>query len=70
MGAAGRRRAVELFDLKHTVPQLAGILEEAAQSPPAADAKPLAQMLMTLLEVGGPRILLGKKWRLLKPFIR
>ena len=70
MGEAGRRRAVELFDLKSTVPQLAGILEEAVHSPPACQAKPLGQFLLTLLEVGGPRILLGKKWRLLKPFIR
>ena len=70
MGEAGRHRAVEHFDLKSTVPQLAGILEEAAHAPPASQAKPLAQLLMTLLEVGGPRILLGKKWRLLKPLIR
>jgi glycosyltransferase involved in cell wall biosynthesis len=70
MGEAGRWRALDLFDLKSTVPQLAGILEEAAHSPPASQAKPLAQLLLTLLEVGGPRVLLGKKWRLLKPLIR
>lgn len=70
LGEAGRRRASQLFDLKSTVPQLTGILEEAAHAPPASQAKPLAQLLMTLLAVGGPRILLGKKWRLLKPLIR
>lgn len=66
MGEAGRRRALELFDLKTTLPQLAGILEEVIQSSPAAQSKPLAELMMKLLEVGGPRILMGKKWKLLQ----
>lgn len=66
MGEAGRRRALKLFDLKVTVPQLVGMIEEVIQSPSAAQSKPVAELLMKFLEVGGPRILMGKKWKLLQ----
>jgi len=66
MGEAGRRRALERFDLKATVASLVGVLEAAIQAPPAAQARPFAQLILNLLETSGPRILLGKKWKLFR----
>lgn len=71
MGEAGRQRAQELFDVRRTVPREVALLEEALRDGrPAREAAPLCELMLALLEQAGPRVLLGKKWRLMRRFLK
>jgi hypothetical protein len=63
MGLAGRGRAVERFDAAVTAKSMAGVLQDVIGEGPPRPAAGMADMLLTVLEHGGPRILLGRKWR-------
>jgi glycosyltransferase involved in cell wall biosynthesis len=70
MGAAGRQRASERFDVTRTAAQTSAIYQQAIDLPPAVAAAPLVALFLDALAVAGPRVLLGKKWRLLGGLMR
>lgn len=70
MGQAGRMRARQRFDADATVPLMIEHAENTVAAKPDTNTAPLAALLLQLLSISGPRILLGKKWRLLQLFER
>ena len=69
MGQAGRA-AVADFDSEVVVPRLIEQIEVCRQaSPVPRSTAALAELWLTLLREAGPRVLLGKKWQLLRPLL-
>jgi glycosyltransferase involved in cell wall biosynthesis len=69
LGQAGRR-TVAAFDADRIVPRLIERIAACAEASaaPVANAA-FADLLLTLLREAGPRVLLGKKWRLLRHWL-
>ena len=71
MGKKGQERAAEIFDAQKTAAQCAEVIFESLSLghrgfPPTG----IAEMMLAILEHGGPRILLGKKWRFISRFFQ
>jgi glycosyltransferase involved in cell wall biosynthesis len=65
-GQAGRRAAAA-FDTDRVVPRLIECIAECIASPPVpVENAALADLTLTLLREAGPRVLLGRKWRLFR----
>jgi hypothetical protein len=70
LGQAGRR-AMAAFDAERVVPLLIERIAVCAKSAPVpVETAAFADLVLTLLREAGPRVLLGKKWRLLRRWLR
>jgi len=70
MGQAGRARVCAGFDLERVNRDIGDVLLEARSAEPATAAAPLCELILRDVASAGPRTLLGKKWKLLRAFLR
>ena len=67
-GAA--RNAAAPFDIEHNAAAMIALADSiSAQRDVPPERRGLADLLVTTLTIAGPRIVLGRKWRLLRPLL-
>ncbi|MFC1812284.1 glycosyltransferase family 4 protein [Thermodesulfobacteriota bacterium] len=69
MGELGRVRARENFDLRKSSAQTFKVISDASNEYQPKNISGLCEFLLTYIQEAGPRVLLGKKWAVMKPFI-
>lgn len=68
-GEAGRAFGAK-FDADIVVPRLVEEIDACCRAAPApATTASLVELMLTFMQEAGPRVLLGKKWRLLRPLL-
>ncbi|MFC1488299.1 glycosyltransferase family 4 protein [Thermodesulfobacteriota bacterium] len=69
MGNYGKVRARENFDLRKSSAQTFKVISDASNENQPKNISGLCEFLLTYIQEAGPRVLLGKKWAVMKPFI-
>ena len=68
-GVSGRA-AAQAFDAETVVPRLIERIEAARHAPAlSAETEAFVTLFLNVLQEAGPRVLLGKKWQLLRRFL-
>lgn len=70
LGFAARRHVRNQFEIMESVIKINAVLTEVGMKGIPSEAKAMAQFLLLYMTEAAPRVLLGKKWRLIKPLMR
>ncbi|MFA6565068.1 MAG: hypothetical protein WCV00_24400, partial [Verrucomicrobiia bacterium] len=63
------KQARQRFDMGTMVPLMAEEIKRVLAAKPDKAVAPLAKWLVRLFSLSGPRVLLGRKWSLMKPLM-